>query len=532
MTTHLWFPQAAAVPSPTDLAAYLLQQGWSLESANVSWAVYSKAVGTEKVMLEVPQQAAAPDYGRAVGLLLEDIARLEKREVSNLLRDVRSSSVDVVRLAIEGSSTRDGRIPVEAGRRVYQAARDLMLAAACSVIDPRPVFAKRKPEEAMSFISRAKFGQTEIGSFVLTMECSIPPRLQQTLLGGDGDPDAPFDRKTCVRLAHALYAAEGATRESAASGKIEPFRQRAKDGVSANLCAAIAEVLDATSADTLRASFSFAPNRPIAELFQTTPQNVTLHLKAIYDEGELVAAATCKDYLQVRREGPRDVTRTLHHYRLNAILAVGFRVRSARGTQFRQWATERLSEYLVKGFTMDDERLKNPPGAGHQDYFDELLARIRDIRSSERRFYQKVLDIYATSVDYEPDAELSQQFFATVQNKMHWATHGHTAAEIVHERADATKPLMGLQTTRPGGIVRKEDAAVAKNYLTEHELQVLNRIVALYIEYAELQALERKPMSMQDWVTKLDDFLKASGRKVLANGSETKRERPHDRIFY
>jgi len=264
MTTHLWFPQAAAVPSPTDLAAYLLQQGWSLESANVSWAVYSKAVGTEKVMLEVPQQAAAPDYGRAVGLLLEDIARLEKREVSNLLRDVRSSSVDVVRLAIEGSSTRDGRIPVEAGRRVYQAARDLMLAAACSVIDPRPVFAKRKPEEAMSFISRAKFGQTEIGSFVLTMECSIPPRLQQTLLGGDGDPDAPFDRKTCVRLAHALYAAEGATRESAASGKIEPFRQRAKDGVSANLCDAIAEVLDATSADTLRASFSFAPNRPLA----------------------------------------------------------------------------------------------------------------------------------------------------------------------------------------------------------------------------------------------------------------------------
>ena len=166
---------------------------------------------------------------------------------------------------------------------------------------------------------------------------------------------------------------------------------------------------------------------------------------------------------------------------------------------------------------MDDERLKNPPGVGHQDYFDELLARIRDIRATERRFYQKVLDIYATSVDYMPDAELSQQFFATVRNKMHWATHGHTAAEIVHERADATKPLMGMQTTRPGGIVRKEDATVAKNYLTERELQVLNRSVALYIEYAELQALERKPMAMQDWVTKLDDFLKASGRKVLAN---------------
>ena len=253
----------------------------------------------------------------------------------------------------------------------------------------------------------------------------------------------------------------------------------------------------------------------MAELFQTTPQNVTLHLKAIFTEGELSEAATCKDYLQVRAEGGREVTRKLRHYRLEAILAVGFRVRSHRGTQFRQWATARLGEYLVKGFTMDDERLKNPPGKGQKDYFDELLERIRDIRSSERRFYQKVLDIYATSVDYTPDAESSQTFFATVQNKMHWATHGHTAAEVIAGRADATQPFMGLKTTRPGGIIRKEDAAVAKNYLAEDELQVLNRIVNLYIEYAELQALERKPMTMRDWIAKLDEFLKISGRRLL-----------------
>lgn len=253
----------------------------------------------------------------------------------------------------------------------------------------------------------------------------------------------------------------------------------------------------------------------IADLFQTTPQNVTLHLKAVFAEGELDEAATCKDYLQVRPEGGREVTRKLRHYRLEAILAVGFRVRSLRGTQFRQWATARLGEYLVKGFAMDDERLKNPPGKGQKDYFDELLERIRDIRSSERRFYQKVLDIYATSVDYTPDAEQSHRFFAAVQNKMHWATHGHTAAEIIHERADSTKPHMGLLTTRPGGIVRKDDVAIAKNYLTEDELQVLNRIVNLYIEYAELQALERKPMTMRDWITKLDEFLKISGRELL-----------------
>jgi hypothetical protein len=262
----------------------------------------------------------------------------------------------------------------------------------------------------------------------------------------------------------------------------------------------------------------------LAELFQTTPQNITLHLKAIFEEGELAEEATCKEYLQVRREGQRDVTRSLRHYSLPAVLAVGMRVRSLRGTQFRQWAIERLDEYLVKGFTMDDERLKNPPGPGHVDCFDELLERIRDIRASERRFYQKVLDIYATSVDYQPDAELSQRFFATVQNKMHWATHGHTAAEVISERADASKPFMGMQATRPGGAIRKADVAVAKNYLTDPELHVLHRIVSMYIDFAELQALERKQMTMQDWVAKLDEFLKASGRNLLTHAGKISAE--------
>jgi hypothetical protein len=211
-------------------------------------------------------------------------------------------------------------------------------------------------------------------------------------------------------------------------------------------------------------------------------------------------------------------------YNLDAIIAVGYRVKSVRGMQFRRWATARLKEYLVKGFTMDDERLKNPPGKGQKDYFDELLERIRDIRSSEKRFYQKVLEIYATSVDYNPAAEASQLFFATVQNKMHWATHGHTAAEVIHERADAGKPLMGLLATRPGKRIHREDVAVAKNYLTEEELQTLNRIVNFYIEYAELQALERKPMTMRDWITKLDEFLKISGRKLLDHAGKISTE--------
>ena len=262
----------------------------------------------------------------------------------------------------------------------------------------------------------------------------------------------------------------------------------------------------------------------IAELFQKDVRTINEHLMNIFGEAELSREATIRKFRIVRLEGRREVVREVEHYNLEAILAVGYRVRSLRGTQFRQWATARLQEYLVKGFVMDDERLKNPPGKGHVDYFDELLARIRDIRSSERRFYLKVLDIYATSVDYTPDAEASHRFFATVQNKMHWATHGHTAAEIIHERADAGKPFMGLQTTRPGGIVRKDDAAIAKNYLSEDELQVLNRIVNLYIEYAELQALERKPMTMRDWIAKLDEFLKISGRRLLDHAGKISAE--------
>ena len=262
----------------------------------------------------------------------------------------------------------------------------------------------------------------------------------------------------------------------------------------------------------------------IAELFETTPQNVTLHLKGIFAEGELVEAATCKDYLQVRLEGGREVSRKLKHYRLEAILAVGFRVRSHRGTQFRQWAIGRLNEYLVKGFTMDDERLKNPPGKGQKDYFDEQLERIRDIRSSERRFYQKVLDIYATSVDYTPNTEVSQQFFATVQNKMHRAAHGQTAAEVIHTRVDAGQPFMGLKTTRPGGIIRKEDVSIAKNYLDGEELGTLNRIVNAYIEFAELRALQRKAMTMRDWIAKLDDFLKLSEHELLDHAGKISAE--------
>ncbi len=258
----------------------------------------------------------------------------------------------------------------------------------------------------------------------------------------------------------------------------------------------------------------------IAELFDKDVRTINEHLVNIFEEGELEPGSTVRKFRIVRTEGTREVAREIEHYSLPAILAVGYRVRSHRGTQFRQWATARLSEYLVKGFTMDDERLKNPPGKGQKDYFDELLERIRDIRSSERRFYQKVLDIYATSIDYSPNTEMSQLFFATVQNKMHWASHGHTAAEVIHQRADATKPLMGIKTTRPGGIIRKEDVSIAKNYLNEDELHALNRIVNAYLEFAELQALNRKPMTMRDWIDKLNEFLKLSGRELLTHAGK------------
>lgn len=254
----------------------------------------------------------------------------------------------------------------------------------------------------------------------------------------------------------------------------------------------------------------------MAELFQTTPQNITIHLKNIFNEGELDEGATCKDLLQVQIEGGRQVERQQRFYNLDAIISVGYRIKSHVATRFRQWATQRLREYIVKGFTLDDDRLKQ---AGGGNYFDELLARIRDIRSSEKVFWRKVLDIYATGIDYSPDAELTQQFFSSLQNKMHWAAHGHTAAEIIYDRADAAKPHMGM-TTWAGERPRKTDAEIAKNYLNEKELDVLNRIVSMYLDFAELQALNRKPMYMRDWLAKLDDFLKLSGRDILTDAGK------------
>ncbi len=258
--------------------------------------------------------------------------------------------------------------------------------------------------------------------------------------------------------------------------------------------------------------------RLIADLYQVSVKTANEHLVNIYNEGELDPAATIRKFRIVQTEGGRQVARLVDHYNLDAILAVGYRVRSPRGTQFRQWATARLSELLVKGFTLDDERIKAGRTLG-DDYFDELLARIRDIRSSERMFYQKITDIYATSIDYDASAEITKTFFQTVQNKMHWAAHGHTAAEIVRLRADAGKPNMGLSTWKnaPAGSVRKTDVAIAKNYLDEDEIQALNLIVSAYLDFAELQAKNRKPMHMADWISKLDGFLELSERDILTH---------------
>ena len=251
----------------------------------------------------------------------------------------------------------------------------------------------------------------------------------------------------------------------------------------------------------------------LAELFQITPQNVTQHIKTIYEEGELPPEATCKDFLQVRHEGERTVQRQLKHYNLDMILAVGYRVRSPRGTQFHQWATTTLREYLVKGFAMDDRRLKEPGG---WDYFDELLARIRDIRASEKRFYQKVRDIYATSVDYNARSDAAQLFFKKVQNKMLWAVTGHTAPELIAGRSDPARPNMGVMTWE-GSRVRKKDVTIAKNYLQAEEIEALDRIVVMYLDYAEDQAKRRKQMTMSEWEQKLDAFLSFNERDVLTH---------------
>jgi hypothetical protein len=258
----------------------------------------------------------------------------------------------------------------------------------------------------------------------------------------------------------------------------------------------------------------------ISELFQTTPQNITLHIRNVYNEGELTECSTCKEYLQVQKEGNRSVKRKTKIYNLDVIISIGYRVKSLRGTQFRIWSTLRIREYIIKGFTMNDDLLKK---AGGENYFEELLQRIRDIRSSEKVFYRKVLEIYATSIDYDSTAKATQLFFKTVQNKMHYSTHRKTAAEIIYERADSSKAHMGL-TSWTGLQPKKADAEYAKNYLTEDELDTLNIIVNMYLEFAELQAKGRKPMYMTDWINKLDDFMKISGREILEHAGKISHE--------
>jgi hypothetical protein len=255
----------------------------------------------------------------------------------------------------------------------------------------------------------------------------------------------------------------------------------------------------------------------MAELFQKNVRTINEHIQNIFAEGELMPESVIRNFRITADDGKSYDTQ---HYNLDVIISVGYRVKSHRGTQFRIWATQRLREYIIKGFAMDDDRLKQNGGG---NYFDELLARIRDIRSSEKVFWRKVLNIYATSIDYDPRAEASQLFFATVQNKMHWAAHGRTAAEIVYQRADSAKENMGL-TNWTGNTISKSEVGIAKNYLNSEEIDILNRIVTAYLEFAEIQALERKPVYMSDWIAKLDDFLKLSGRKLLTHAGNISHE--------
>lgn len=258
--------------------------------------------------------------------------------------------------------------------------------------------------------------------------------------------------------------------------------------------------------------------KAIAELYQKGVNTINEHIKNIYTEGELDESSTIRKNRIVQDEGNRMVEREVSFYNLEMIISIGYRVRSHRGTQFRRWATERLNEYLVKGFTMNDERLKEVKNLG-EDYFDELLERIRDIRASEKRLYKKITDIYALSVDYDPNTEMAKQFFATVQNKLHFAIHGHTAAELIAERVDSGKDNMGL-TTWKGNKVRKADITIAKNYLNEKEMKSLNRIVTMYLDYAEDQAERKKPMYMKDQKKKLNAFLEFNDRDILNNAGK------------
>ena len=251
----------------------------------------------------------------------------------------------------------------------------------------------------------------------------------------------------------------------------------------------------------------------MAELFQRNKSTISRHIKNVFESGELKPDSTVAFFATVQNEGTRKVERNIAYYNLDMIISVGYRVNSHRGVQFRIWATQVLREYLIKGFAMNDDLLKR---AGGGNYFDELLSRIRDIRSSEKVFYRKVLEIYALSIDYDPRAEATQMFFKTVQNKMHFSAHGHTAAEVIYQRADANKDFMGL-TSWTGELPKRTDAEIAKNYLSPEELDTLNRIVSLYLDFAELQAQSHKPMYMKDWIQKLDDFLKLSGKELLAH---------------
>ena len=258
----------------------------------------------------------------------------------------------------------------------------------------------------------------------------------------------------------------------------------------------------------------------MSELFQTSRTNVVEHIKHIYKEGELDVNATCRNFRQVQNEGNRIVERELSFYNLDLIISLGYRIKSRIATQFRIWATQRLKEYIIKGFTMDDERLKNIGGG---DYWHELLNRIRDIRSSEKVLYRQVLDLYATSVDYDPKSLTSIDFFKIVQNKLHYATHGHTAAEIIFERANSDKPFMGL-TTFTGNQPTQKDITIAKNYLTENELKILNNLVSGYFDFAEIQALKHKPMYMEDYIQQLNKILSSTGENILQNAGAISHE--------
>lgn len=254
----------------------------------------------------------------------------------------------------------------------------------------------------------------------------------------------------------------------------------------------------------------------ICDLFQKSKSTISEHIKHIFEEGELEENGTVRNFRTVQIEGNKEVERNIDYFNLDVIISVGYRVKSNQGTQFRIWATQRLREYIVKGFTMNDELLKQ---AGGGNYFDELLARIRDIRSSEKVFWRKVLDIYATSIDYNPSTETSLQFFKTIQNKMHWAAHGNTAAEVIYHRINAGKPNLGLNNFK-GEQPTLQETEIAKNYLNEKELNLLNRMVTAYLEIAELQALNQKPMYMNDWIERLDDFLKMTGQEILSHSGK------------